>query len=200
MPTYTYKSIGVNADTIIEVHADATVDAHRSDEYVVTTIPDDYYRTDLDAYMMADRFERIGAGNLIPDEIVPVVRQTQAAKLSADASAVNGGALTPSAWTDVLSQSITTTASARLKIEASCNAGVSLGGSARVVITGGAYSDVVLGACTYPILTGNAPGQVMTYEDPAAGTYTVKVQIQAVAVGSVTARAGSTLMLTEYAI
>lgn len=162
-------------------------------QYLIIPLTNDALLADLHIAMRTRGFLYIGAGNLAPAAVG--ILQIARAKLAADASVI-----TPSAWTDVLTVSLTTLAGALLKIDGSCNAGVLIGGAMRLLINGGAYSNVVLATSTYPLLAGNAPGQAMTYIDALpAGTYTIKIQVSAAILGSVTPRAGASLIVTEHA-
>ncbi len=124
----------------------------------------------------------------------PSVVKEKRVKLDTDASTID-----TTSWTDVLSEQLATEGDSFVEIEASVQAGITLGGSMRLLIDGGSFSNVVLATSSFPALGGNAPGPIKTYADlPAsAQIYTLKVQASAVALGSVTPRAGSALLLTE---
>lgn len=163
-------------------------------QYLVVPLTNDALLADLHISMRSRGFVYVGAGNLVPSMVG--IRQIGRAQLSVDASTISS-----TAWTDVLTVSLSTSVGSLLKIEGSCGAGVLIGGAMRLLIDGGAYANMVLATNTYPLLSGNAPGQASTYiEGLSADTYTIKIQVSASALGAVTPRAGSSLIVTEHAV
>lgn len=196
MATHKYKFFGPK-DSAIGGTIGTTVTSTFAAPLVVRTSSignDALYLVDLDAELATAGWIR---DDNLPDPPVTVtVLQEVESKLDADASAIS-----TTSWTDVRSCVVTTDGDSRLKIVASCQAGVALGGGMRVLINGGSFSNQVLASSDYPVLSGNAPGHVTTYVDLPSGsqTYTVRMQASAVTLGSVTPRAGSALIVTERA-
>lgn len=156
------------------------------------------FLTDLDGEMSVRGFVRDDGSMAVPPSLIGMAY----ARLGADAAAVTGGAVTPSAWTTRLSEGIDAVGGSLLRIDASCQAGVLVGGSMRVIIDGGEFDDEVLAEQQYPVLASASPGSFTACVAlPAgAGTYTVSLQVQANALGTITARAGSALILQEFII
>lgn len=160
--------------------------------YSVVDLGDGSLLTDLIAEMAKAGWTYVGQES----RSVPSLLQAHRSKLTADASAINAAA----GWADVLSVEVDSGGSSALEILGSLQAGVTLGGQLRVVIDGGSFSDAIIAMQDLQALAGNAPGHLSTYVDLPSGdeTYAVKLQASAAALGSVTPRAGSSLIVKEY--
>lgn len=160
--------------------------------YALRELDSESLLTDLDFEMARAGFVRDDSSLELPISTLQVKR----AKLSSDAAGIAGAS-----YATVLSVSLTTRGGTVLELRGSVVASVVLGGNTRIVIDGGAFSDQVVLSCSHPILS-NAFGGGDTYISiPAtenATSYDIRVECASVALGTLTPRAGSALIATEY--